>query len=182
MLNNFSIFGPICYISSKFTPIPVCKQHFFEIMKKIITVIAVLLAAAAVSFAQPRAIGVRVTNGAEISYQSAMGTNFAEFDLGWSPNYINLAAVYDIVFSSVDNFNFYAGPGADLFLHNAIDDKDAKSSTQQFGVGIAGQLGMEYQISAIPMNISLDWRPVIRLIGTTGFGWDSIALGLRYRF
>lgn len=149
-------------------------------MKRIITVIAVLLAAVAVSFAQPRAIGIRATYGAELSFQESLGSNFAEIDLGWSSGYTNLAAVYDIVFSSVDNFNFYAGPGADVCLYDNVTPKGKE--TVGLGIGVVGQLGMEYQINAIPMNISLDWRPIFRIVGPTGFGWDSIALGLRYRF
>ena len=47
--------------------------------------------------------------------------------------------------------------------------------------GIAGQLGMEFEIPSIPLNLSLDWRPTYYFTGG-GFGWQGFALGIRYRF
>ena len=149
-------------------------------MKRFLALVAVVLTASAVSLAQPRALGIRATYGAELSYQQSLGSNFAEFDLGWSSGYTNFAAVYDIVFSSVDTFKFYAGLGADVCLYDNVTPKGKE--TVGLGLGVVGQIGVEYQISAIPMNVSLDWRPVFHVVGPTGFGWNSIALGLRYRF
>ena len=149
-------------------------------MKKIIVIALSLVAFAAVASAQPRALGIRATYGAELSYQHTLGgSNFAEFDLGWAGNSgFNLAGIYDFIIGGSDNFNFYAGPGADLSVYKYTDgDKDKTG----LGLGIAGQLGMEYNFN-IPLTLSLDWRPVFNFIGNTGFGWQSIALGIRYRF
>ena len=149
-------------------------------MKKIVTIIAAVLCFAAVASAQPRAIGVRATYGAELSYQHTLGgANFVEADLGWAGNVgFNLAGIYNFVIGSVNNFNFYAGPGAALSLYSYTQDETAKTG---LGLGIAGQLGAEYEF-AIPLTLSLDWRPVFNFLGNTGFGWHSIALGIRYRF
>ena len=49
-------------------------------MKKIILVAALVLGFAVAASAQPRAIGVRVGNGGEISYQHQLGSNFLEGD------------------------------------------------------------------------------------------------------
>lgn len=149
-------------------------------MKKVIVIIISTLLLGAVASAQPRALGVRATYGAELSYQAHMGGNFAEFDLGWSSGYTNLAAVYDIILGGESNFNFYAGPGADVCLYNNVTSNG--NETIGLGLGVVGQIGMEYEFDAVPLNLSLDWRPIFRLIGPTGFGWDSIALGIRYRF
>lgn len=150
-------------------------------MKKIIAIVAAALCFAAVATAQPRTIGLRATYGAELSYQHTIGgTNFLEFDLGWGGfNGFNLAGIYDFVFASTNNFNFYAGPGADVcFYSHKADDGTTESG---LGIGILGQLGVEYEFS-IPLSLSLDWRPCFNFIGNTGFGWQGIALGIRYRF
>ena len=141
-------------------------------MKKFIMVIAAVLCLSSAAFAQSRALGVRATYGAELSYQHSIGSNFVEADLGWFKNGFYLTGVYDFVFASEGNFNFYAGPGAAVGFYN-------DSETSGINLGIAGQLGLEYNFN-IPLQLSLDWRPVFNFIHG-GFGWEGIALGLRYR-
>lgn len=141
-------------------------------MKKIIVVLIAVFALTAVASAQPRAIGIRGGgNGAEVSYQHSLGGNFLEFDLGLAQKAFGLTAIYDFNFYSVDNFNFYAGPGASIVLGNNI-----------FVPGIVGQIGGEYQIQAIPLNISVDWTPGIFFANSSNFVAGNVALGIRYRF
>lgn len=142
-------------------------------MKKFIMVIAAVLCLSSAAFAQSRALGVRATYGAELSYQHSIGSNFVEADLGWFNHGFYLTGVYDFVFASEGNFNFYAGPGAAVGFYN-------DSETSGINLGIAGQLGLEYNFN-IPLQLSLDWRPVFNFIHG-GFGWEGIALGIRYRF
>ena len=142
-------------------------------MKKFIMVIAAVLCLSSAAFAQSRALGVRATYGAELSYQHSIGSNFVEADLGWFKNGFYLTGVYDFVFASEGNFNFYAGPGAAVGFYN-------DSETSGINLGIAGQLGLEYNFN-LPLQLSLDWRPVFNFIHG-GFGWEGIALGIRYRF
>ena len=142
-------------------------------MKKFIMVIAAVLCLSSAAFAQSRALGVRATYGAELSYQHSIGSNFVEADLGWFKNGFYLTGVYDFVFASEGNFNFYAGPGAAVGFYN-------DSETSGINLGIAGQLGLEYNFN-IPLQLSLAWSPVFTFIHG-GFGWEGIALGIRYRF
>ena len=51
-------------------------------MKKIIVIAALMLGFAVAASAQPRAIGGRLGNGAEVSYQHTLGQNFLEIDGG----------------------------------------------------------------------------------------------------
>ena len=54
-----------------------------RIMKKIILIAALALGFAVAATAQPRALGVRLGNGGEISYQHTLGgANFLEVDGG----------------------------------------------------------------------------------------------------
>jgi len=144
-------------------------------MKKFIAIVAALMTFAVVASAQPRAIGIRAGYGGELSYQHSLGAaNFLEVDAGWWANGINVAAAYDFSVAPVGPFNFYAGPAADVWMWNA----DGESG---LGAGVGAQLGLEY-IFSFPLQISLDWRPMFNIIPATGFGWNSIALGLRYAF
>lgn len=148
-------------------------------MKKIFAIALSVLAFAAVASAQPRAIGIRAGWDAELSYQHSLGNNFAEFDLGLAGfNNIVVTGVYDFVFASADNFNFYAGPGAQVGMYKYA--KDGVDGTH-LGVGLGGQVGAEYQFGGIPFIISVDWRPMWDFLGAGG-SWSSCNLGFRYRF
>lgn len=146
-------------------------------MKKIIAITVALVAFAAVAAAQPRALGVRAGYGGELSYQHSVGSNFAEFDLGLFNNSAALSAIYDFIIAGNGNFNVYAGPGARLGMWTGKENSG-------FDLGIAGQLGLEYNFS-FPLQLSLDWKPVFHFIGSGDFhGFDAYgaALGIRYRF
>lgn len=144
-------------------------------MKKIIIIALAALGFAVAASAQSRAIGARIGYGGEISYQHNVGNNFAEFDLGFLGGYgFSIAGIYDFNIGQAGPVNFYAGPGAQLTVLNGED-------ALALGIAVAGQIGAEYQIPSVPINISLDWRPAF-YITQTHFGWEGIALGIRYRF
>lgn len=145
-------------------------------MKKfILTAISVLVVAFGAS-AQPRALGLRVGGDAEASYQHSFGDNFLEADLGLAFAHpgLQVTGIFDFVFASVDNFNFYAGPGAQINVWSK------SASERSAGIGVGGQIGAEYRFG-IPFNISLDWRPMWNFIGQYA-SWSSVAIGFRYRF
>ena len=144
-------------------------------MKKILSILVAVLCFAAVANAQPKALGMRATYGAELSYQHyAGGQNFWEFDAGLFDDLLDLVAIYDFSIAPVGPFNFYAGPGAFIAILPGV--REAHPS-----IGIAGQIGLEYTFD-FPLNISLDWRPCFNLMN--GFAWApyGAALGIRYAF
>ena len=151
-------------------------------MKKIILAAALVLGFTVASSAQPRAIGVRIGNGGEISYQHSMGSNFLEVDgglgLGLVDGVFNVGAtgIYNFMISEFGNgFGFYAGPGAGVGL--------ALGEVNYLALSAAGMVGIEYNFN-FPLQISLDFRQHIG-IGFSGNGiWapSSIGLGLRYQF
>lgn len=151
-------------------------------MKKIILAAALVLAFTVAASAQPRAIGVRIGNGGEISYQHSMGSNFLEVDgglgLGLVDGVFNVGAtgIYNFMISEFGNgFGFYAGPGAGVGL--------ALGEVNYLALSAAGMVGIEYNFN-FPLQISLDFRQHIG-IGFSGNGiWapSSIGLGLRYQF
>ncbi len=146
-------------------------------MKKFLAIVLGVVAFATVASAQPRAIGIRAGYGGELSYQHTVQyDNFLEADLGFvgSGHGVYLTGIYDFVFASVDYFNFYAGPGIQMGMYSY-------DGVQTFNAGIAGQVGAEFVIPNVPINLSLDWRPVLYL-GKGGFGWQGLAIGIRYRF
>ncbi len=144
-------------------------------MKKVLAILVAAFAFVAVASAQPRALGVRAGWGGELSYQHGAGAGFLEADLGFlANNGFYVTGIYDFILGSAGICNFYAGPGVQLGFYNHADQSG-------FNAGIAGQLGVEFEIPSVPLNLSLDWRPVY-YFNYCGFGWQGIALGIRYRF
>ena len=151
-------------------------------MRKMIIIAALVIGFASVSNAQVdgNAIGIRFGNGGEISYQHALGSaNRLELDLGfgpWNHSNVYLSGVYQWVWDLselADGFNWYAGVGG------------AVGFGETLGLGVLGQVGIEFNFN-IPIQLSLDWRPVFNVmnsyVGQRYFGYEGIALGVRYKF
>ena len=143
----------------------------YNIMKKIILIAALVLGFAAAASAQPKAIGLRIGGGAELSYQHNVGANFIEADLGLeSFKNLGVAATYNFSIAEFgDGFKFYAGPGIGLGFAESLM------------VGVAGQAGVEYNFASAPVNISVDVRPYFDFMGVGLVGWYP-HIGVRYNF
>lgn len=147
-------------------------------MKKIILIAAMVLGFAVAASAQPRAIGVRIGNGGEISYQHSLGNNFLEVDGGLGLGFdgvfnVGATGIYNFMISEFgDGFGFYAGPGASVGL--------GLGDANYFTLGVAGMIGIEYTFD-FPLQLSLDFRQHIG-IGNGFWAPSSIGLGVRYRF
>ena len=125
-------------------------------MKKIIVLAAVILGFSVAAAAQPRAIGVRVGNGGEISYQHTLGQNFLEVDGGLG---LGFDGVFNIGATGIYNFMI------------------------ALTLGAAGMVGLEYTFW-FPLQLSVDFRQHIGFSRGENPLWtpSSIALSVRYRF
>ena len=142
-----------------------------------------------VSFAQlnPTALGVRlgggnIGNNAEISFQKGLGdANRLELDLGLvngrNISGFGLFGGYHWNFNIKESLNWFVGPGAGVSSINRSNGEDYT------GVGIGGQLGIEYNFmnQDVPILLGFDLRPIWNLIGDgrSGFGYGG-ALSIRY--
>ncbi len=162
-------------------------------MKKFLFV--VLLAAASITaYAQPRAIGVRLGYGAEVSYEHGFSSgNMLSLEVG-VPGFASLeaACTYDwidpfgatVPWNEKGEWHWYMGVGGaaqwSWYYMNAGF------------VGACGRFGIEYDFW-FPLQISIDWRPTlgVNLFNTNqgmraGFGYDlycgGLGLGIRYKF
>jgi hypothetical protein len=148
-------------------------------MKKIIALVLVCSAMVASAVAQDKAIGFRFNggydNGAEISFQKDQSaTNRLEVDLGFGTyGGFALTGLYDWKWELNDvteGLAWYAGPGVGLRLNS-----------DGIGMGIVGQIGIEYNLEAAPIQFSLDARPGV-FFGSAHYNDYGAAFGVRYRF
>jgi hypothetical protein len=157
-------------------------------MKKLLLVLIAVIGISFAANAQNNAIGLRLGWGNEISYQTAMGANRLELDFGRLDDilynndwyFLSLAGTYQWTFDlPVNGLGWYAGLGAlgGMYLS---DIDDAAGLT----IGIGGIIGIDYQFSSLPIQISLDARPMYAVIHPKHHkpGLYSAAFGIRYMF
>lgn len=94
----------------------------------------------------------------------------AEVLFGDGVTSITLLYEYHGAFSGADGLQWYAGAGPSILLGN-------NSSSD---VGLRPLVGLDYNISDVPLEFSLDWRPYISFDG--GSEVARFALGFRYAF
>lgn len=153
-------------------------------MKKLFIAIILLtgLTNSNIAQATDKAIGIRgLSNSAEISFQNSLSKSTRlELDLGLygldDRNGFILSGIHQWVFGLDKGLNWYVGLGGQLGSRWYEKNNLWQSG---FGLALAGQIGIEYNFS-IPLQVSLDYRPAWYL--THGSTYDTVALGIRYRF
>lgn len=91
----------------------------------------------------------------------SFGNDGVGIDALWNPVYDNI---------STSDFKWYAGFGPSLYL---ADD---------FKLGVAGEIGVEYPFADVPITLGLDWRPYFILVENTNFDAGGFGLNVRWRF
>jgi len=132
-------------------------------MKKIFIISAFVLLFTQVLSAQPRAFGVRLGYGAqELSYQHYVRNQFIEADFG-TANFknIQLHATYNWIIANPGwttrgQWYFFGGAG----IGGGYSSYTSDIRTQYGFIGIAGQIGLEYQFD-FPLSLCVDFRPLI---------------------
>ena len=82
---------------------------------------------------------------------------------------------------NVPGLNWYYGFGGHIGFWNGKHVSWGSDNSYTV-IGIDGILGLEYSFTEIPFNISIDWKPMLNVIGYSGFWGDGGAISLRYIF
>lgn len=121
----------------------------------------------------PVALGVRISSNApvintSISARFYTNNNHAiEALLSFDP--VALGALYE-AFRPIgaQGLNWFYGGGAYTTLKRHVN------------AGLQGIIGLDYNFSGIPLNLSVDWKPELSLVQTVNF--EPAALGVSARF
>ena len=159
-------------------------------MKKSLILAAILgVISVGSAVAQPRAIGANIGYGIDLSYQHSLGeANMIDVSVN-VPFFegIGATATYDWVnpFGAVipwdyeGQWNWNLGVGAGLGIYGF--------KAPAFYAGVVGHVGISYDFW-FPMQLSLDYRPNIGIVGGEGLTFNTsglysgITLGVRYLF
>lgn len=156
-------------------------------MKKIIFVFLIALFLGLKSNAQDYNTGIGLRGGAWNGltvkhFLSEKAAIEGLFESRWRG--FNLTGLYEIHNRAfdIDRLNWYYGVGAHIGFYDSQYKKWGDNSGTYTVVGIDGILGLEYNFSEIPFNLSIDWKPAFNLAGYSGFWGDGGAISIRYIF
>ncbi len=155
-------------------------------MKKLFFAFILLLATTLISNAQDYSTGIGfrggLSNGLTVKHFIS-SENAVEGILSTRWQGFNITGLYEIHNQAFDTpgLKWYYGFGGHIGFWNAHNPwfNDRGNYTV---VGVDGIIGLEYSFAEVPINLGLDWKPGLNLIGYTGFWGDEVALSIRYIF
>jgi len=129
-------------------------------------------------------LGLRFGNGAGLTVKHFInGRSAIEGFLFSQWHGFDITGLYEIHHQAfdVDNLQWYYGFGAHIGFYNGDYVKWGEPGYAYNVFGIDGIIGIEYSFTEAPINIGLDLKPELNLIGYTGF-WTDFGLSVRYIF
>jgi hypothetical protein len=153
-------------------------------MRKVVLTLSILLIVSAANSQTyyKNALGVKVWDGAGISYKHFFNDKHAGELIGYFYRHgFRLTGLYEIhgQIANADGLQWYIGPGAHIGFYNYEDHGVDVDGTY---FGIDGVIGLDYKFNGAPINISLDWQPSFEFGDGRGFMGSWGGLGIRYTF
>jgi hypothetical protein len=129
------------------------------------------------------ALGMRINGGLGVTVKHMLNDKAAiEGILYTRWGGLNLTGIYAVhypVFKE-PGFRFYIGGGSHLGFFDGNENPWWDDNDQHGVWGIDGQIGLEYTFDEIPLNLSLDWKPAINIIGSDDIWYGDAGLSVRY--
>jgi hypothetical protein len=113
--------------------------------------------------------------GNKLAVEGILVTRWGGFEI------TGLGEVHSRAFD-VDSLNWYWGIGGHIVFWNGDKTSWGEAGTTYTAIGVDGILGLEYSFSDFPINLGIDWKPSMNLIGYSGFWADAGAFSIRYIF
>ena len=127
--------------------------------------------------AQPydHAAGIRAGYSSGITYKGfRLHKMWAiEADLLYNRHGFNLGALYEQHLEPFHNKRTFVYLGAGVF---------GGDWEKEFSAGIAAVAGIEYTLRDLPLNFSLDWKPMLNIYAKLEPDFLDFGLSIRYRF
>jgi len=133
-------------------------------------------------------IGLRLGPDAGITLKHHTGSAALEGILHLSDWFTGFTGLYHFfhqpIGADLRGLDWYAGAGGHIWAYR----RDSRNLPGWYedgtrtGFGVDFALGMQYNFPSAPLNLALDWKPAINLVGGSGFAYNSVGLSIRYRW
>jgi len=155
-------------------------------MKKLVLILAFAVCFTAFISAQDYRTGIGLRAGPyyglTVKHFTGTKTAFEGLLTRWGGFDITILYEFHNRLFDVNRLNWDFGLGGHIGFWDGIDLKYKTPGTNYTIIGIDGIVGLEYNLSEIPINISLDWKPAFNIIGTSEFWPLGGAFSIRYVF
>jgi hypothetical protein len=157
-------------------------------MKRLIIVFLCFFSCVCFAQEKSQAIGLRLGMVQGITYQNTINESFSgEAVLAmfrYNPMLLGFVQYYVPKFLDNEQMALFFGLGihaAYIEGHKNVEWYPDFQSQQlwHFLSGVDAQMGIKYNFSEFPLNLSLDFRPAYNLVGHNGY-WFDMALSIRY--
>jgi hypothetical protein len=131
------------------------------------------------------AVGARFSFGAGITYQRFMSDrDVLEFIALQRRGGVSLTGLYEMHMQAFDvrGFKWYLGGGGHVNSYNNQVRGYEYLRTNTLVAGVDVIVGMEYFFRSLPVQVSVDWKPVINLYNGRNKELDTGGFSIRYRF
>lgn len=146
-------------------------------MKRIYNLTALFLMFNIVSTTQAQEIGLRLGNVLENSVAidgllEIKGNNRVHANLSFSDQGLGVSGLWGLEFKPINDFpdlHWYAGAGPYAIIG------------KRFDLGLATEIGIEYQFLDYPITLGFDLRPQLEIIDKTRLLFNQFGLNIRYQ-
>lgn len=164
-------------------------------MRLVILLVALLsLLASSAAFSQGytssggTSAGLRIGPDAGITLKHHTGSAALEGILHLSDWFQGFTGLYHFfhqpITPDVPGLDWYAAAGGHVWSYRTtfVNRPRWVPAGEGVGIGVDFALGMQYNFPSAPINLALDWKPALNLIGGTGLAFSSVGLSVRYRW
>lgn len=164
------------------------KQYLLEIMYRIFVLTGLMIFLGLTASAQHPykvGVGVRLNYGYGLSIKYNMTQKKSVEGIVYTRwKGINITGLYEIhapAFKTA-GWRWYYGMGGHIgvWRNGSRYNPWFDSANSYTVIGADGILGLEYTFKEIPLNLSVDWKPAINLIGYQGLWLDDVAITARF--
>ena len=156
-----------------------------KITKKVLLIVAVIMASFSFSYAQELGVRFGDVSGGSVAIDGIFTTGefsriHADVSFGGG---VGADVLWDFLYRPLggDEFNWYAGVGPYLGIFDTKNDTNESDDTE-FNLGVVGEIGLEYQFISVPISLSADYRPSLEIIDNTKFHAGGFGFNIRYVF
>jgi hypothetical protein len=155
-------------------------------MKRIVLIIMLVTGIAMLANGQDykTGIGLRFGDGAGLTVKHFVNSRGALEGFLFSKwhgfNVTGLYEIHDMAFD-VDHLKWFYGFGAHIGFYDGDYVNWGEPGYAYNVFGVDGVVGLEYSFSEAPINLGLDLKPALNLVGYTGL-WMEFGLSARYIF
>lgn len=143
-------------------------------MKKLF--LAVIASLMMCSFSNAQEIGIRLGNvtGGDAAIDAVFSlSKFSRLHADVSFGHgVGIDLLWDFLYRPLGNepLNWYVGVGPYMLIEDP------------FYLGVAGEVGLEYRFTDVPIALGFDWRPAFNIIENTDMYWGGFGFNARYVF